>query len=190
MGALEDGLLKPDGWAGAAKLKVGALFAKNGGGSTKSGFRRLLNLWCISKLEATFSWLSLCWRSYSSGKGLKMLGGGGGGLRPLGPKLDPESDAGGPGGNKLPLSLLLLSLSLLLLSLLSRNLSSLFCISNSLPGWLGNNFMKSLSVYFLLKSISRSKEPTMWFSAWKVDMYSKTNSIGFYLCIIFFTYGV
>ena len=107
-----------------------------------------------------------------------MLGGGGERLRPLVHELGSKPGGRTPGGNKLPLLLLsLFSFLLFLLSLLilfkSRNLSSRFCISNSLPGWLGNYFMKSLSVFFLFKSVSRSKEPTIGFSGSKVDMSRK-----------------
>ena len=118
--------------------------------------------------------------------------GGGGdswnGLKLEGPNLGNESGAGpGPeggngsiyggetettGGRKLSLLLLLL---LLLLSFGNRfapfNLSNLFLISNSLHGWFGKFFIKSLSVpfFFTFSYISLNNEPTIGFSALNVE---------------------
>ena len=65
------------------------------------------------------------------------------------------------------------------------NLSNLFLISNSLPGSLGKFLVKSLSVPFLKKSSSLSKESTMGFSASNVETSSNTSSKGFRLQRIF-----
>ena len=50
---------------------------------------------------------------------------------------------------------------------------------------LSRDFIKSLSVCFLFKSISLSNEPTIGFSASKVEMSSKTSSKGFCLLSIY-----
>ena len=100
--------------------------------------------------------------------------------------------ARGWGENKSPpllLLLLLLLLFLLLYRFMSRNLSSLFCISNSFAGWLDKDLIKSLSVCFLFKSISLSKDPTIGFSASNVETSSKTTSRGFCLFKIFLLIG-
>ena len=142
----------------ARKLKFRALFAKNGGGE-----------------EVPLKLLNQFWSSYSSG-----MGGGG---------VDPNP--GGPGGNKFPsppglgwnklapvLSLLLLLFFLFGL-FISLNLPRRFFISNSFPGWLGKDFIKSLSVCFLFQSIFLSSDPTMGFSTSNVKTSSKTSSKGF-----------
>ena len=72
---------------------------------------------------------------------------------------------------------------------MSRSLPILFCISNSSPGWLGKDLIKSLSVCFLFKSISLSRNPTIAFSASKVDMSSNTSSRGFCLLKMFLLIG-
>ena len=106
-----------------------------------------------------------------------MFGGAGGGPKPV---ISPPS---GPSGPWLLLLLTKLSLPTPL------NLSSLFFISNSLPGWLGKDFIKSLSGPFFFKSISLNRLPTTGFSESKVEMSSKTSSRGFCLLIMFLLMG-
>ena len=173
-------LLKLKVWAGI--WKFGASFTKIGGGE---GF----------KLGIKFCRLSLCWRSHSSGQGLAKS------LNVENDGIDPRSflllsfGPGGQGGNKsepslLLLLLLLLSLLFLLLyHFMPSNLSSFFCISNLFPGRLGKDLIKSLSICFLFKSISLSKDSTIGFSASNVDSSSKTTWRGFFLLKIFLLMG-
>ena len=74
-------------------------------------------------------------------------------------------------------------------SCLSLNLSNLFLREISTPGGLGAFFTRSLATCFLLIPSFLSKEPTIGFSASKVDMSSKTSSRGFCLLRIFLLIG-
>ena len=118
--------LKLEVWAGIWKLL--ALFAKNGAGD--------------GTLNPPAGWKVLGGCGGSPNEWSDPRRGGGGGKK------------GGPGGcwNKLLLPLLPLLLLLLLLLflgfLMPLNLSRRFLISNSFPGWLGNDFIKSLSLSF------------------------------------------
>ena len=83
---------------------------------------------------------------------------------------------------------------LLLLFFLSKHdiplsQSNLFLISNSFPGWLGKDLIKSLSDCFFFLSISLRRLPTTGFSASNVEMSSNTSSKGFYFLKIFLLIG-
>ena len=84
----------------------------------------------------------------------------------------------GPRRNKFGPSLLLLPL-LLLFFLLGFFISRRFFISNSFPGWLGKDFIKSLSVCFLFKSVSLISDPTIGFSALNVETSSEKRVLTF-----------
>ena len=95
------------------------------------------------------------------------VGGGGGGKK---------GGGGGVGGREV-------------LFFLSFNLFNLFLMTRSTPGGPGSFFTRSPAVSVFLPSSSLSKDPTIGFSASKVNISSKTSSIGFCLLKIFFFIG-
>ena len=70
---------------------------------------------------------------------------------------------GGEGGGDTPSSLLLLFLKFL-------SLFSLLCMTKSIPGNCDIYFITSLPAFFLPTSSSHNREPTIGFSASKVEM--------------------
>ena len=137
-------------------MKIRGVFSKKGVSSGRTwGVAsdiplKLFNLCCNKSSTSGTCRFSLCWASYSSGNGffLLFLFWGVAGPKPLSP---PS-----------PSPLLLLLLFLLNL-FIPRNLSRRFCISNSLPGWLGRDLIKSLSVCFLLSLFLSVKSQQLHF---------------------------
>ena len=172
--------LNLDGWAGTLSLvKKGISLGQARG----AGFFKALSFFCNKSSSSRAGRFSLCWTSYSSGGGLsKSLMFGIVGIDDLFWKLFRPKRSPPPPPSPTLLLLLLSSSSNLFIP---RSLSRHFRISKSLPGWLSRDFIKSLSVCFLFKSISLSNEPTIGFSASKVEMSSKTSSKGFCLLSVY-----
>ena len=115
-----------------------------------------------------------------------LIGGGGAGGGDGKRKDDGGGDSGGGGGKKGGSSGVGGKEVLLFLSF---NLFNLFLIAKSTLGGPGTFFTRSPVISFLLPSSSLSKDPTIEFSASKVDISSKTSSSGFCLFKILFFIG-
>ena len=130
-----------------------------------------INLCCNKSSTDGTCWFNLCWTSNSSSNRLSIsLISKTPGIEDIflfwvvvgpKPKKPPPTH---------PSSLLLFLLFLLSNLFMPRNLSRCFCISNSLPGWLGRDLINSLSVCFFFKSISLSNEPEFGLFASNVEI--------------------
>ena len=93
-----------------------------------------------------------------------------------GGKNGPGSGGGGAGGDGGGEILLLLFVGFCL----SLNLFNRFLIAKSCAGGDGTCFIMSLAKTLFPTSSSVSREPTIGFSASKVEIFSKTSSKGFF----------
>ena len=117
---------------------------------------------------------------------IRWSGGGGGGDRRLKEKDDVRGGGGGGGDKRegdggVGGGKVLFFLSFILLNL--------FLITKSTPGGPGGFFTRSPAVSFLPLSSFFTKDPTVGFSASKVDIFSNTSSSRFFLFKIFFFIG-
>lgn len=71
----------------------------------------------------------------------------------------------------------------------SFNVFNIILMAKSSPGGPGAFLTRSLAIRFLLRSVSLSMDPTIGFSASKVDMSLKTSSSGFCLLKILLFIG-